>query len=50
MYGAITYVGAGLLGALVAPKLGLAFFVLAPIFYALTSEGPFGWPGIRRRA
>ena len=48
VYGAITYVGAGLLGALLAPKLGLAFFVLAPIFYALTSEGSSGWPGMRR--
>jgi uncharacterized membrane protein len=37
--GAIIYVGAGLLGVLLAPKLALAIFVLAPIFYALTSEG-----------
>ena len=43
--GTVTYVGAGLLGSLVAPKLGLVIFVLAPIFYALTSEGPPGWPG-----
>jgi hypothetical protein len=50
IYGAITSVGAGLLGALVAAKLALAFFVLAPIYYALTSEGPSGWPGMRRGA
>jgi hypothetical protein len=43
--GAVFYVSAGLLGVLVAPKLALAIFVLAPIFYALTSEGPPGWRG-----
>ena len=46
--GAVVYVGAGLLGSLVAPKLALAIFVLAPIFYALTSEGLSGWIGSRR--
>jgi uncharacterized membrane protein len=43
--GAVFYVSAGLLGVLVAPKLALAIFVLAPIFYALTSEGLPGWRG-----
>jgi len=46
--GAVFYVSAGLLGSLIAPKLALAIFVLAPIFYALTSEGRPGWPGMRR--
>jgi uncharacterized membrane protein len=46
--GAVFYVSAGLLGVLVAPKLALAIFVLAPIFYALTSEGLSGWIGSRR--
>jgi len=48
--GAVLYVVAGLLGSLVAPKLALALFVLAPIFYALTSEGLPRWPGRRRGA
>jgi hypothetical protein len=46
--GAALYAGAGLLGSLMAPKLALAIFVLAPIFYALTSEGLPRWPGRRR--
>ena len=46
--GAAVYVVAGLLGVLMAPKLALAIFVLAPIFYALTSEGLPRWPGIGR--
>jgi uncharacterized membrane protein len=46
--GGIVYVGAGFLGALVAPILALVIFVVAPIFYALTSEGPPGWRGRRR--
>ncbi len=48
--GAVVSVGAGLLGALVAPKLALAIFVLAPIFYAFTSEGLPGRPGRRHGA
>jgi uncharacterized membrane protein len=46
--GGILYVGAGLLGALVAPTLALVIFVVAPIFYALTSDGRRGWPGSAR--
>jgi uncharacterized membrane protein len=48
--GTVVYAGAGLLGVLVTPKLALAIFVLAPIFYALTSEGPPGWRGRKSEA
>jgi uncharacterized membrane protein len=48
LFGTVTYVVAALLGSLVAPKLALAIFVLAPIFYALTSEGLPGWRASRR--
>jgi uncharacterized membrane protein len=48
--GAACYVGAGLLGVLMGPKLALAIFVLAPIFYALTSEGLPAVPGRKRGA
>ena len=47
-FGTVTYVGAALLGVLVAPNLALAIFVLEPIFYALTSEGLPGWPSRKR--
>ena len=43
LIGAALYAGAGLLEALVVPKLALAIFFLLPNFYALTSEGlPLG--------
>ncbi|MGN5381350.1 TMEM175 family protein [Streptomyces lasalocidi] len=37
--GALAYLGAGVLGALVAPLLAIAVFVLLPVFYFVTSEG-----------
>lgn len=37
--GAVLYVGAGLLGYLLSPLLGLTIFIVLPIFYAISSEG-----------
>ncbi|HEY6380101.1 MAG TPA: TMEM175 family protein [Candidatus Dormibacteraeota bacterium] len=37
--GVCGYALAGLLGVLILPAIGLALFVLLPVFYALTSEG-----------
>ncbi|MEV1155864.1 TMEM175 family protein [Micromonospora chokoriensis] len=37
--GVVLYVLGGLVGYLVAPLIGLAIFVLLPVFYAITSAG-----------
>jgi uncharacterized membrane protein len=50
LVGAAVYSGAGVLGVLLTPKLALAVFVLAPIFYALTSEGLPRWPRSKGRS
>ncbi|MEV4492975.1 TMEM175 family protein [Micromonospora coxensis] len=46
--GVVLYVLAGVLGYLVAPQVGLAIFVLVPVFYAVTSAGLYQFRVTRR--
>lgn len=49
LLGIVSYGAAGILGWLVSPLLALVFYLLLPVFYALTSEGLRGVPAIARR-
>ncbi|MGR6319329.1 TMEM175 family protein [Micromonospora soli] len=46
--GVVLYVLAGVLGYLVTPLVGLAIFVLLPVFYAVTSAGLYQFRVTRR--
>jgi uncharacterized membrane protein len=47
--GMLLYVVGGVLGALVVPPIGLAVFIILPIYYGLTSHGLAEAPQVVRR-
>ena len=48
LVGLILYAAAGLIGCLVAPLVGLAIFLVLPVFYGVTSAGLYATPFVRR--
>lgn len=49
LLGIVFYGAAAIVGYLVSPVIALVIYVVLPIFYALTSEGLRGMPGIAPR-
>lgn len=47
--GMVLYATAGVLGYLAAPPIALVIFLALPVFYAITSQGLYELPAVRRR-
>lgn len=45
----VFYAVAGVLGYLAAPPIALVIFLALPIFYAITSQGLYELPVVKRR-